>query len=103
MQHKDFARALRRHHRARLKKARQFYWGRGTRAEFNFGWTPQSLGMVVDTPTPCSCFACGNWRKTEGRTVQERRVYQEPIWVAVAELGATAETCEACGTTQAED
>lgn len=83
MQHKDFARALRRHHRARLKKARKFYWGRGGRAEFDFGWTARSLGQVIDTPCICSCPMCGHYRDTEGPTVQERRVYQVSVWDAL--------------------
>jgi hypothetical protein len=81
MQHKDFARALRRHHLARLKKARQFYWGRGLRPGME--WTPRALGMVAHTPQICSCYACGNWRRTEGRTMQEKRVYQESVWAAL--------------------
>jgi hypothetical protein len=51
-------RAIRRAHRARLKKARRFHWGRRLRGS--------ALGMVVDTPTPCSCWMCGNPRRYFG-------------------------------------
>lgn len=64
----ETTRALRRHHRARLKKARRFRWHRDLFLE------PAQLGMLVDTPTPCSCPSCGNSRTHFGeRTIQERR------------------------------
>lgn len=85
MEQKDCARALRRHHRARLKKARKLYWGRGLRAEFGSDWTPRTFGMVLKTPCLCSCPMCGHYRATEGRTIQERRVYQVSVWDALAE------------------
>jgi hypothetical protein len=97
MQHKNFARALRRHHRARLKKARQFYWGNG----FAGGrqWTPRSLGMVVHTPQMCSCLGCGNLRRWMGeRTMQERRVYQESVWEALDGDVDHGDTCQAADT-----
>jgi len=59
-------RAFRIHHRERLKKKRASYYG---------GWagsSPHRLGMVVTTPTLCSCWMCGNPRKYFGqRTRQE--------------------------------
>ncbi len=59
-------RASRRHHRARLKKKRQYYRGRRL--------TDAALGIVVNTPTLCSCWMCGNPRKYFGeQTIQERR------------------------------
>jgi len=77
MQHKDFSRAIRRHHYARLKNTRKFYWGRLGHAD----WTPGRLGMVVATPQLCSCLGCGNSRKWLGeRSMQERRAYQVPVW-----------------------
>lgn len=73
---KNHARALRRHHRARLKKNRRYYWGREGLAD----WTPCSLGKAIDTPHPCSCLGCGNSRRWLGeRTIQERRAYQVPL------------------------
>lgn len=60
-------RALRRHHLARLKRVRAKYrWGVANT-------TPRILGMVVNTPCPCSCYLCGNARKFQGRSIQERR------------------------------
>jgi hypothetical protein len=63
-------RAIRRAHAERIKCARRKWWGHDlSRVE---------QGMVVDTPTPCSCWMCGNPRKYLGeRTVQERRAMQE--------------------------
>lgn len=72
----DTSRAERRHHRARLKKARQQYWGR------DWSWcTPEvktrRMGKIVATPAPCSCFMCGNPRKYFSElTLQERRASQ---------------------------
>ena len=54
---KNMKRAMRRHHAARLKHARGHHWGRDIRHE------PKLLGKVVDTPTPCSCWMCGNPRR----------------------------------------
>lgn len=57
-------RAIRRHHRARLKKVRRGYHGGN--------WSP----TYIDTPCPCSCWACGNQRRAFRRyvpTMQERR------------------------------
>jgi len=66
-------RAVRRHHRQRLRAHRRFHWGRDISREH-----PRSLAGVVDTPTPCSCWMCGNRRRYFGeRTLQERRVRQE--------------------------
>lgn len=66
------SRALRRHHRQRLKLARKNYhnWG---------GRTPNTAGRIarfINTPTPCSLDCCGNQRHAWGRTnltMQERR------------------------------
>ena len=59
-------RAIRRHHTSRLKKARRNYWGRRE-------MTPAELGTVARTPQVCSCRGCGNQRKYEGETLQEKR------------------------------
>ncbi|MFZ6642382.1 hypothetical protein ACO0LL_21845 [Undibacterium sp. TC4M20W] len=72
---KDLSRALRRHHAARLKKKRQYYF---------YSWKEKlsalRLGMVLHTPTTCSCYMCGNPRKYfKERTMQERR------WMQVVE------------------
>ena len=62
-------RAIRRHHRYRLQWNRRRYWDKD-----GLDGNPRWLGMVVDTPTPCSCWMCGNPRKyfTE-KTMQELR------------------------------
>jgi hypothetical protein len=66
-------RAERRHHIERLKQSRRFYWG-CTRDLSKF---PKQLAKVVHTPTPCSCWACGNARKWFGeQTIQEQRLKQ---------------------------
>lgn len=70
------SRAIRRHHRERLKNNRHFHWGRDLREE------PKYLGKVVNTPTGCSCPMCGNerhneWAKGCRETIQERRWKQK--------------------------
>lgn len=83
MEHKDLSRALRRHHRARLKKTRQYYWGHGHFLPAK--WTPRQLGMVVQYPKNCSCTGCGNARKWFGtRTLAEVSDRQESVWDALA-------------------
>jgi len=68
-----FARALRRHHAARLKKARAEYWGGGEKS-------PLQLGLLLHTAAMCSCFACGNPRRYDGElTIAEQREYQLDI------------------------
>ena len=64
---KDTSRAIRRHHAARLKKARRLYFVLGDKTD------PRCRGMVVDTPKPCSCWMCSNRRRHEGRTAAELR------------------------------
>ena len=80
-----YSRAQRRADYARLKKKRRNHWGYGRQ-----GWRsychdgikemPKEVaGSVVNTPTPCSCYMCGNPRRNswanayEARTTQERR------------------------------
>lgn len=65
---KDMKRVLRRHHAVRLKAARRFHWGRDIRHDAKL------IGKVIDTPTPCSCWMCGNPRRYQNKlTCQERR------------------------------
>ncbi|PMS14143.1 hypothetical protein FNF07_06110 [Trinickia caryophylli] len=54
--------------RARLKKKRRSWWaGQPPKTEVQ-------LGRLIDTPTPCSCWMCGNPRRYLGeRTIGERR------------------------------
>ena len=60
------ARSIRRHHLRRLKIKRAGYWG-GTQK------SARELGVVANTPTPCSCWMYGNRRAREGQALQERR------------------------------
>jgi hypothetical protein len=62
---KDMSRALRRHHAARLKRARRFYSGLDNLAD------PRRYGMVLHTPALCSCWMCGNSRRYTGPTRAE--------------------------------
>jgi len=81
------SRAQRRHDRARLKKKRQYHWGYGhvsewigrtpdVAGEINY-MSPATAGIVVNTPTPCSCYMCGNPRRNSWGesplTMQERK------------------------------
>lgn len=55
------SRAIRRHHKERLKKKRQHYFT-----------AAGSLHIVADTPCVCSCAMCSNKRKYSGeKTCQE--------------------------------
>lgn len=66
-----FNRAVRRHHRARLKAKRKSYWGG------NAASTPTAQGAVTRTPQVCSCVGCGNPRWIWGRSISELRMYQD--------------------------
>jgi hypothetical protein len=57
-------RAIRRHHRERLKRNRKSIWGYEDK-------TPLQLGVAVDTPKRCSCFMCGNERKYFNRKTRK--------------------------------
>lgn len=71
MNQKSMARALRRHHVARLKRNRRFYHG------YDLTENPRYIGQAVHTPANCSCWMCGNPRKFFGEpTMQEKRQYQ---------------------------
>ena len=66
-------RAERRHHIERLKHKRRFYWG----CNRDLAKSPKHLAKVANTPTPCSCWMCGNARRWFGEeTIQERRLKQ---------------------------
>lgn len=54
-----FNRAIRRHHRNRLRNNRKDYHG-GLRNRKN---PEMIMSFYVNTPTPCSCTMCGNPRK----------------------------------------
>jgi hypothetical protein len=67
-------RAIRRHHRQRLKRARQFY--HLARYPQYRPADPKHIAVWVNTPCLCSCWGCGNQRHVWGKknlTMQERR------------------------------
>lgn len=68
-----FNRAVRRHHRDRLKAKRKSYWGGILSDEAE----ARLLGFVARTPAVCSCWMCGHERRIYGRTIQERRLFQD--------------------------
>lgn len=64
------SRSVRRHHHDRIKHNRRFHWGRHR----DLSLEPEIWARAIDTPTPCSCYMCGNPRKHfEQKTMQERR------------------------------
>ncbi len=90
---KDLARALRRHHAARLKQNRQFYWGRSSHDPL----TSRQRGILLHTAHVCSCFGCGNPRRWFGeKSMQERRWLQETVFDALRaeQTDAQAGGCE---------
>lgn len=69
------SRSRRRHDLSRLRRARRFYWGR----DLAHNAHRKMLGKALHTPTPCSCWMCGNPRRFAGeRTYQERRFLASP-------------------------
>jgi hypothetical protein len=66
-------RAKRRHHRARLKKARRFYWG------LDLSQEPKLLAKLITTAKLCSCWICRNERRNGNLTIQERRFMQDTL------------------------
>ena len=79
---KNSTRAMRRHHYARLKNNRKQHWGygnqnwRGTCQAEVVNMSPKTAGFVTRTPTPCSCYMCGNPRRAAWEnplTIQERK------------------------------
>lgn len=66
-------RAQRRHDAERVKRRVRTYYG---------GWagrSPRNIGMVARTHQICSCLYCGNPRRYEGPTRQERRADDEAL------------------------
>lgn len=82
-----YSRAQRRADYARLKKKRRNHWGYGGQGWRSYCYEgvrtmpPEVAGSVVNTPTPCSCYMCGNPRRNswanvyEARTLQERKAF----------------------------
>jgi len=82
---KNTTRAVRRHHYARLKNTRRQHWGygkQGFRSDCHHeivNMSPAEAGMVTRTPTPCSCWMCGNPRHNGWEiklTMQERKALE---------------------------
>ena len=81
-----FSRSQRRKDRVRIRTKRQFHWGYGHKdewacrmpeeaGEINF-MSPEVAGMVINTPTPCSCWMCQNPRHA-GSSMKEVLTRQE--------------------------
>ena len=71
-----FNRAVRRHHRFSIREARKNYHG-----DRDWSFDPEQLEVRrsarINTPTPCSCFMCGNERRHWGTsTLQERKHFE---------------------------
>jgi hypothetical protein len=74
---KDGTRAVRRHHLDRLRTKRKTYGGYTTTCALKDQMSPRALGMLCATPKVCSCWMCGNPRKTQSeRTIQEISLMQ---------------------------
>jgi len=65
-------RAIRIHHRIRLKNKRKTYWGGGL--------SNQMLGKLINTPKVCSCWMCGNARKIYGKSIKEISMFQKELF-----------------------
>ena len=82
---KDMKRALRRHNIERLKNKRKNYWGWPSHDGFDprnpIVEMPQEFqSFIVNTPKPCSCYACGNPRKyCKEKTFQEMIFIKEHV------------------------
>ena len=81
MKIKDLTRSLRRHHLARLKKYRQFYWGRRMVDD------PRALGQVATTPTSHQGWLDGNPRRyCRELALDERSAVESFVRIESAEL-----------------
>ncbi len=68
---KNKARALKFHHRKRLKIKRRNNW------DGSASLTEKRLGISINTPRPCSCWLCGKRRFHHGVTYQEQKIRQK--------------------------
>jgi hypothetical protein len=66
-------REIRRHHNHRLRNKRKYHFG------YDISQESKILSSVVNTPTPCSCWMCGNQRRLQGKTRQELKHEQIDI------------------------
>jgi hypothetical protein len=46
---------------------------------FYVGSIERQFGYLRKTPTPCSCFGCGNSREYEGATINELRQIDDEV------------------------
>ena len=81
-----FNRAVRRHHAKRIKKVRSSYWGKRYPLSLVRQWAREdyagvagfselsckALGILLNTPQYCNCYACHNPRWRDGKTLKER-------------------------------
>ena len=58
--------ALRIHHKQRIQRKRQFYWGADLRGD------RQRLGIVSKTPRICSCHQCSRYDHGTKRTLMQK-------------------------------
>jgi hypothetical protein len=63
-----YSRRQRRANRDKIKSLRANYWGHGVPL------TPRLLGIVADTPKPCSCWLCGNPRHHYNEVTRQEQV-----------------------------
>lgn len=63
------SRAFRRHQMERKKTWAKKACIKRHKSEF----TTRQIGRLANTPKACSCWMCGNQRRIEGDTMQERR------------------------------
>lgn len=66
-------RAYARRQAKRTKKAHTFNWIMYYLVDESLRNNQRFIGRHATTPHPCSCRACGNQRKYEGETRQEKR------------------------------
>ena len=49
-------------------------WAKGAAREwYRSEPTARQIGLLAHTPKECSCWMCGNQRRVEGDTIQERK------------------------------
>jgi hypothetical protein len=75
---KKFNRAVRRHHRYRLRNNRKWYYTHYGLSIYNIDYIETARSFYVNTPKACSCWMCGNsrrqsWKLKEKLTIQELR------------------------------
>jgi len=76
---KNNKRAIRRHHRERLRRKRRGYHGNDTWKENDPVYVEETASFYVNTPCPCSCDMCCNprhsifYKGVSKLTIQERK------------------------------